>query len=258
MIVDSHCHLGMLDLEPYHGNLSELLQAARDVGVERFLCIGTELEDSPQVVKIAEKYPDVYATIGVHPSESTAFYCDEETLINLANHPKVVAIGETGLDYYYNKDNHDQQREMFARHITVAKQLKKPIIVHTRDAEQDTKDILKDNAVSEVGGVMHCFTGTWDLASYAIDLGMYISISGIVTFKKATNVVEVAKKTPIERLLIETDSPYLAPVPYRGKKNEPKYVIEVAKKIAEIKGMTYQEVADITTRNFFECFHISE
>lgn len=254
MFVDSHCHLNMLDLTAFNGQLGELLQQARDRGVERFLCVNVDREHQAQVLAIAQQYPDVFASVGLHPSEAVSDLMSDEEILNAAKHAKVVAIGETGLDYHYNDTGLDQQRDSFKQHIRLACELDLPLIIHTRAAQQDTLDIMNSEGASACGGVMHCFTESLEMAEQAMAMGFYISISGIVTFKNAANVQQVAKAVPLERLLIETDAPYLTPVPYRGKPNGPQHVGLVAEKIAELKGLSVVEVAKQTTENFYQLF----
>lgn len=250
MLVDSHCHLDRLDLARYDGDLGLALAKARSRGVEKILCVGINLQEFPRILAIAENYPGVYASVGVHPSESYQGILSVQTLVDLAGHPKVVAIGETGLDYYYGTDNGVMQRERFRAQLQAAKLAGKAVIIHSRDAVQDTLQILGENLCLDSGGVLHCFTESWDMAKSALDLGLYISISGIVTFKNAVALREVVKKIPLDRLLVETDAPYLAPVPYRGKSNEPAYLPEVAAAVARVKGLTVAELGEITTANF--------
>ncbi len=255
-LVDSHCHLDMLDLTPYDGDMGQLLAAAEAVGVEHFLTIGVDMENADKVIAIAEQFDNVHASVGMHPSDKAESEPTVEDLLAYAARPKVVAIGETGLDYYYNDSGLELQRERFRTHIRAAKQCQKPLIIHSRDAREDTIRILTEEGANQVTGVMHCFTENWAMAEQALALGFYISISGIVTFKNAQNVADVAKKIPLERLLIETDSPYLAPVPYRGKKNEPQYVRFVAEKVAELREVPVEEIAAATTCNFYRLFGI--
>lgn len=257
MFVDSHCHLDRLDLTPYEGDLAAAIEAARTCGVERMLCIGVDLGNAQTVIDIAAGYDGINASVGVHPMDVNDQLVNINDLRTLALAPEVVAIGETGLDYYYSQDSAEIQRESFALHLRLSSELKKPVIVHTRDAREDTIAIIRQHGDSSVAGVLHCFTESWDMASQALDENYYISFSGIVTFKNATALREVARKVPLDRMLIETDSPYLAPVPYRGKQNEPKYVVEVAKCIAELRGVSVAEVAEITTANFDKLFFAS-
>lgn len=254
MLVDSHCHLDCLDLTPYSGDLSKALVAAKQNDVEFILCVCINLEDFPNMMKVIEPFENVCASVGVHPNEDQNKHFSEELLLELAEHPSIVAIGETGLDYYRSKGDVEWQRERFRTHIKVAKQLYKPLIIHTREAREDTINIMREEDAGSIGGVMHCFTETWEMAQQAIELGFHISFSGIVTFNSAKELQEVAKKVPLDKILIETDAPYLAPVPYRGKSNEPAYVKHVAEKIAELRGISYEAVAEQTTKNFYDLF----
>ena len=253
MLVDSHCHLDMLDLTPDNGDLNQVIQRAKDAGVLHMLNVCVSLRDFPSVLKTAETHSFVSASVGIHPNE-TEEQIDIDTLVKLAQHPKVVAIGETGLDYFRSTGNLDWQRDRFRIHIEAAKHLKKPLIIHTRDAKDDTIKIMREENVSAVRGVMHCFTEDWEIAQQALDLGFYISFSGIVTFKSAAVIQDVARRVPLDRILIETDCPYLAPVPYRGKPNEPSYVKHTAAYIAEMRNMTLEYFAKQTTDNFFNLF----
>jgi len=254
MFVDSHCHIDQLDLAEFDNNIDNILQNAKDNHISHMLCVCIDMSNVNDVLKIAASYENVYASVGVHPNELTD-NPDKTTLMHLAEHPKVVAIGETGLDYFRIKDNHDFQIERFITHIEAAKALKQPLIIHTRDAKEDTIAVMRDNQADAAGGVMHCFTEDWSMAKKALDLGFYISISGIVTFKNADNVREVAKKVPLDKLLIETDSPYLAPVPMRGKQNQPAYVRYVAEYLAELRGEDIEKLANATSENFFKLFN---
>ncbi|WP_153146376.1 TatD family hydrolase [Dechloromonas sp. H13] len=251
MLVDSHCHLDFPDLA---GRLPEILERMRLNDVGCAVCIGVNLEDFPRVLALAEAHPHLYATVGVHPEYTDAEEPDEAKLVALAAHPKVIAIGETGLDYYWQKDRPEWQRDRFRRHIRAAVASGKPLVVHMRDAAEDTLRILAEEGAPSVGGVMHCFTETWEVARQALDLGFYISFSGIVTFKSALAIKEAAQRTPLDRILIETDSPYLAPVPHRGKTNEPAYVRHVAEEIARLRQLSPEEVGAATTANFFSLF----
>ncbi len=256
MFVDSHCHLDRLDLKNYQGDLNAALAAARADGVSHFLTVSVDLADLPTLLTIAEAHADVSLSVGTHPSDVPVEQEPSvELLCQLAQHPKVVAIGETGLDYYYSADHALAQQASFIAHIQASQQTQKPLIVHTRDARADTIRILR--AENAQHGVLHCFTEDWDTAEAALELGFYISLSGIVSFANAKELREVAKRLPLERLLIETDSPYLAPVPYRGKKNEPRYLPAVAKAVAEVKGLSIEEVAAATTYNFSQLFGVS-
>lgn len=251
MLVDSHCHLDFPDLSR---RLPEILRRMIENGVGWAVCIGVNLEDFPGVLALAESHPNLYATVGVHPEYADAEDPSEEKLVELADHPKVIAIGETGLDYHWQKDRPKWQRDRFRCHIRAAIRARKPLVVHMRDAADDTLRILKEEGAQAVGGVMHCFTETWEVARHALDLGFYISFSGIVTFKNALAIKEAARRTPLDRILLETDSPYLAPVPYRGKANEPAYVRHVAEEVARLRALSPEQVGEATTTNFFNLF----
>ncbi len=253
MLVDSHCHLDFPELS---GDLDAIFTLMRENGVGRALCISVRLEDFPRVQTLAETHDHLYATVGVHPDYEEIHEPAVEELVQLAGHPKVIAIGETGLDYYRLKGNLEWQRDRFRTHIRAARTSGKPLVVHTRSAAQDTLRIMQEEGAANVGGVMHCFTESWETAQAAIGLGFYISFSGIVTFKNAHALKEVARQVPLERMLIETDSPYLAPAPFRGKTNQPGYVKYVAEEIARLKGVSVEEVAKKTTDNFFKLFKL--
>ena len=257
MLVDSHCHLDRLDLSQVDGKLAGLLTAAAELDVAHFLCVSINLEDYPAMLKIAEQHDRISASVGLHPNERDGHDPAIDELVNYAKHPKVIAIGETGLDYFRSEGDLDWQRDRFRRHIAAAKQTGKPLIIHSRDAKEDTLKILEEESAGEVGGVMHCFTGDWDMAQRAMDLNFYISFSGIVTFKNARELQEIATRMPAERYLVETDSPYLAPVPHRGKPNQPAFVRHVAEFIAELRGESYEQVAAATTENFRTLFKVS-
>lgn len=255
MLVDSHCHLDRIDLSPYDGDLGAALSAARERGVGQMLCIGVDRDSVGKVLDIASRYPDIWASVGIHPLDLEQGHpASVDELLSWAEEERVVALGETGLDYHYSSDSAAAQCESFRTHLRAAKLAGKPVVVHTRDAREDTLALLRAEADRDVGGVLHCFTESWEMASAALDLGFYISFSGIVTFKNAAELREVVKRVPLQRLLVETDSPYLAPVPYRGKKNEPKYVPEVAACVAELKEMTPAALAQATTANFERLF----
>jgi TatD DNase family protein len=251
MLVDSHCHLDFPDLA---NGLPDILARMQENRVGLAVCIGVNLEDFPGVLALAEKYPQLYATVGVHPEYTDIEEPTEARLLELAAHPKVIGIGETGLDYYWQKDQPEWQRVRFRTHIAAAKRCAKPLIVHTRDSAADTLRVLKEEGAETVGGVMHCFTENWDIARQALDLGFYISFSGIVTFKNAAVIKDVAQKCPLDRILVETDSPYLAPAPYRGKRNEPSYVRHVADEVARLRGISPEVLDEATTDNFFRLF----
>jgi len=253
MLVDSHCHLDFPELS---GDLDTIFTLMRENGVGRALCISVRLEDFPRVRALAETHDHLYATVGVHPDYEEIHEPAVEELVQLAGHPKVISIGETGLDYYRLKGDLEWQRDRFRTHIRAARTSGKPLVIHTRSAAEDTLRIMHEEGAANVGGVMHCFTESWETAQAAIGLGFYISFSGIVTFKNAHAIKEVAKQVPLERMLIETDSPYLAPAPFRGKINQPGYVKYVAEEIARLKGVNVEEVAKKTTDNFFKLFKL--
>ena len=253
MLVDSHCHL---DFPDYAGKVDEVLDRARAAGVGVCVSIGTELKRFPGVKAVAERFADVWCSVGVHPHESEKELLDDAAaLIAEAAHPKVVAIGETGLDYYYEHSPRDPQRRNFRSHIAAARTTGLPVIVHTRDADDDTIAILREEmAKGAFTGLIHCFTGTQRLAEAALEMGLYISVSGIATFKNSGALRDVIAGVPLDRLLVETDAPYLAPVPHRGKTNEPAFVVHTANMLAELKGVTPDELAAATTGNFFRLF----
>jgi TatD DNase family protein len=250
-LIDSHCHLDFPELA---ARLPEVLQHMQDVGVVQALCVSVTLEDWPNVVKLAEQHAQLHASVGVHPDYQDGKDPTADELVALAAHPRVVAIGETGLDYYRLKGDLEWQRTRFRNHIRAARSAGKPLIIHTREAAADTLRIMREENAGEAGGVMHCFTESLDVAREAIDIGFHISFSGIVTFKNALALKEVAKAIPLERMLVETDSPYLAPVPNRGKTNEPGYVRHVAEEIARLRGVDLETVAQATTENYFRLF----
>ncbi len=252
MFIDSHCHLNFPELAR---NLDDVLEQMRENGVSHALCVGVSLDRFPEILAIAERHPHIFASVGVHPDHELDAEPTAEQLVQLALHPKVVAIGETGLDYFRLKGDLEWQRERFRTHIRAARACSKPLIIHTREAAADTLRIMKEEAAGEIGGVMHCFTETLETARAAMDMGFYISFSGIVTFKNAVALKEVARQIPLERMLIETDSPYLAPVPFRGKINQPAYVRHVAEEIARLRGVSPEEIGLATTENFRRLFH---
>lgn len=251
MLVDSHCHLNFPELA---ANLSAIKQSMRDNGVGHALCISVTLPDFPQVLALAENNENFFASVGVHPDYENIDEPTVEELITLANHPKVIAIGETGLDYFRLTGDLEWQRMRFRNHIRAAIASGKPLVIHTRNAAEDTLRIMREENAQLVGGVMHCFTESLDVALRSIELGFYISFSGIVTFKNALAIKEVAKQVPLDKILVETDSPYLAPIPYRGKTNQPSYVKYVAQEIAQLRGISLEEVTAATTQNFFRLF----
>lgn len=251
MLVDSHCHLNFPELAE---NLPLIKNAMQENQVSHALCISVTLPDFPQVLALAEANENFYATVGVHPDYEDIAEPTVDELIRLANHPKVIGIGETGLDYFRLTGDLEWQRMRFRTHIRAAIACDKPLIIHTRNAAADTIRIMREEGAQQVGGVMHCFTESLDVAMEAISLGFYISFSGIVTFKNATLIKEVAKHVPLNRILVETDSPYLAPIPFRGKTNQPSYVKYVAEEIAKLRGIGFDEFATATTQNFFKLF----
>jgi len=251
MYIDSHCHINFPDLAD---KLPEVFDLMRHNQVSHALCISVELERFPDILALAESHPNVYASVGVHPDHEDCSEPSVEQLVALADHPKVVAIGETGLDYFRLTGDLEWQRERFRTHIRAARACRKPLVIHTRSAAEDTLRLMREELAGEAGGVMHCFTESLAVAEAAMEMGFYISFSGIVTFKNAVALREVAAAVPLERMLIETDSPYLAPVPHRGRTNQPGYVMHVAEEIARIKGLSAEEVGEITSQNFFRLF----
>lgn len=251
LLVDSHCHL---DFPDFQGREDELLATMKTNGVGWALIAGVTLERFPGVLALTERFPNLYAGVGVHPDTQEGQEADEDTLIRLAEHSKVVAIGETGLDYYHFEGDLEWQRNRFRTHIRAARKIRKPLIIHTREAAADTLRILGEEGAGEVGGVFHCFTETLSVAKAALALGFHISISGIVTFKNALQIKEVASLVPLDRLLVETDAPYLAPVPHRGKLNHPALVRHVAEEVARLKAISLDDLAVATTGNFFRLF----
>lgn len=255
MLVDSHCHLD--HLVPGEGQhcLDDFLQAARERGVSGFLSVGVNLDASRKLLALPARYPDVVVSIGAHPLQKEAQPLpDIEELAWLAQQPGVAAIGETGLDNHYGADTASWQQESFVRHLQAAKQAAKPVIVHSRQARHETLELIRKHGDRDSGGVLHCFTENWEMARIAMDLNFYISFSGIVTFRNAIDLREVVQKIPLERLLVETDAPWLAPVPYRGRQNQPAFVVEVAEAVAGLKGIDLEELARITTDNFNRLF----
>lgn len=257
MLVDSHCHLDRLDLAAHGGSLDAALAAARARGVGRFLCIGISADNAAAVRRLAESHADVYCSIGVHPLDlEPGAEPALDWLLHELDHPRVVAIGETGLDYHYQPEAATLQQASFRLHLEAAQQTGKPVIVHTREARQDTLDMLRAADLAQAG-VLHCFTEDWDMAKAALDLGYYISLSGIVTFRNAEALREVARRIPADRLLVETDAPYLAPVPHRGKPNLPEYVRDVAEFLAGLRGVAFETLAEQTTANFQRLFPLA-
>ena len=254
MLIDSHCHLDRLDMDAHGGELASVIRHARERGIEKLLCVGTDLSRWPTMLEMVEPFEEVQVSLGVHPLSSELDSFDPQQLLALvSDSPKLVALGETGLDYHYASDTAEQQQRCFSQHLELAQQLNKPVIVHTRAAQQDTLDILRQG-LPQAGGVLHCFTEDWAMAEQALDLGMYISFSGIITFRNADALREVVKRVPLERILVETDAPYLTPVPYRGKPNQPAYVVEVAECVARLKGLDLDEVGATTSANYIRLF----
>ena len=254
MFVDSHCHLDYLEREGH--DLDEIVARAKRNGVNTMVTIGTKMREFDNVLSIAERYENIYCTVGVHPHEAEEEPdISTEQLVEISKHPKVIGIGETGLDYFYEHAPRNLQKASFRRHIAAARQTQLPLIVHTRDAEDDTIDILQDQYKKGAFlGIIHCFTSSRELAEKSIEIGFKISLSGIVTFKSAKDIQESVQSFKPEDILIETDAPFLAPVPNRGKKNEPSFVVHTAEKVAELQGLSVKEIADITTDNFFNMF----
>jgi TatD DNase family protein len=252
MLVDSHCHL---DFPELRADLPGVLSRMHDNGVTHALTISTTLETFPAVRDVARSQPNVWCSAGVHPDERRdGREATEDELVRMADDPKVVAIGETGLDYFRVEGDTQWQRERFRTHIRAARRSGKPLVIHTRASAADTVRIMREEGAGEVGGVMHCFTESWEVAEDAMALGFLISFSGIVTFKNAKDLKEVARRVPLERMLVETDSPYLAPVPHRGKPNQPAFVRHVAEEVAALRGISFEDVARATTENFFRLF----
>jgi TatD DNase family protein len=251
MFIDSHCHINFPDLA---ANIDQHLAKMAENKVTHALCVAVNLPELPSVLALADAHANIFASVGVHPDYEDTPEPTVEQLVELAKHKKVVAIGETGLDYYRLQGDLEWQRERFRVHIRAAKIAGLPLIIHTRSSAEDTIRILKEEGAAEVGGVLHCFTESWEVAQAAMELGFYISFSGIVSFKKAVELHEVARLVPLDRMLIETDSPYLAPVPFRGKQNQPAWVRHVAESIADLRGISVNQIADASTANFFKLF----
>lgn len=251
MYIDSHCHINFPELA---NNLDEVLANMKANQVTNALCVSVDLAKFPEILSMAEQHENIYASVGVHPDYELEDEPTQSQLVRLANHPKVIAIGETGLDYFHLTGDLEWQRNRFRTHIRAAVETNKPLIIHTRSASADTLRLMQEEGADKPGGVMHCFTESLEVARAAIDMNFYISFSGIVTFKKALELKEVAKVIPLDRMLIETDSPYLAPVPFRGKLNEPSYVKHVAEEIAKLRGISVEEVGEATSANFRKLF----
>lgn len=255
-MIDSHCHLNRLDLTEFNGQIDLALKEAKEQGIEHFLTVCVEPEEVPELQALAEKFPMISFSVGCHPNDVMQHVMSVDELVTLAAHPACVALGETGLDYFRSETPEAiaTQKDYFRMHLQAAKITQKPVIIHTRAAAEDTIMMMQAENADEVGGVMHCFTEEWSVAKAALDLNFYISFSGIVTFKNAKILHEVAQKVPFDRILIETDAPYLAPDPYRGKPNHPALVRFVAQKIAELRGVSFEEVDQQTTENYYRCF----
>jgi TatD DNase family protein len=256
MFIDSHCHLDRIDLEPYQNDFSIFVQHARQQQIKHMLCIAIDMERYPAMRAMVEPYADISLSVGVHPNVTDGHEPTVDELLALADDAKVIAIGETGLDYFHSKGDLQWQRQRFINHIEVAKTLGKPLIIHTREAGHDALELLREHGADQVGGVIHCFTEDWAYAEKALDLNFYISFSGIVTFKNALAIKDAAQKVPADRFLIETDSPYLAPAPYRGKPNYPTYVRYVAEHIAELRDSSVEEIAQLSSNNFHRLFNL--
>ena len=254
MFVDSHCHL---DFPELRDDLAQVLQAMRENDVTHALCIAVEMDTWPLVHGIARAHDNLYASVGVHPDYQDTTEPSEDVLVARAAEPKIVAIGETGLDYYRLTGDLDWQRRRFRTHIRAARKARKPLVIHTRAAAADTLSIMREEGAGDAGGVMHCFTETWDVARAALDLGFHISFSGIVTFRNAVELKDVARRVPLDRMLVETDSPYLAPVPHRGKRNQPAWVRHVGEEIARLRDVSVDAIAEATSANFFRLFGIA-
>lgn len=252
-LVDSHCHIPLIEME---GGADAIIGAAQQAGVGHILCVSIDLETCPDIKRLAGAYPCVSASVGVHPNFDGESTLSEKMLLEPADDPQVIAIGETGLDYFRSQGDLEWQRQRFRTHIRAAREIGKPLIIHSREARGDVIKILSEEGADDVGGIMHCFVDDLETAKQAMDLDFYISFSGIVTFRNAGDLQEVARRVPLDRILVETDAPYLAPVPYRGKQNQPAYVCRVAEKIAELKEIDLQEVVSATTQNFERLFHL--
>ncbi|WP_041362150.1 TatD family hydrolase [Methylovorus sp. MP688] len=251
MLVDSHCHINFPDLA---SNMPGLRAAMAENAVGHALCVSVTLKDFPAVLAVAEAHDNIFASVGVHPDYEDEPFFTADDLVKLAQHPKVIAIGETGLDYFRLTGDLEWQRERFRTHIRAAIAADRPLIIHTRSAAEDTIRIMREEGAERIGGVMHCFTESLEVAEQAMALGFYISFSGIVTFKNAGALKEVARQIPLDRVLVETDSPYLAPIPFRGKTNQPAYVKHVAEEVARLRGISLEALSEATTRNFFTLF----
>lgn len=256
-LVDSHCHLGDLTFHEKTQDFSEAVANAEENGVTHMLCVNTDLGTFPTMYEKVKEHKNIFATVGTHPLNIDDYEWTESQLLEYARLPGVIAIGEIGLDYYYEEESKIRQQDVFARQIRVAREVGKPIIIHGRCAKDDIQRIVSEEKADEVGGIFHCFADEWELAERVIDHGFYISVSGIVTFPKGENIREIARRIPLDRLLLETDSPYLAPVPHRGKPNQPAYVRLVAEYVAKLRNISYEEVCQITSENFARLFKLN-
>ncbi|MFM8332211.1 MAG: TatD family hydrolase [Candidatus Methylumidiphilus sp.] len=254
MLIDSHCHLDRVDLKPYGGDFRRFVTETQAGGIDHMLCVSISMEKWPGMMSLVDEYPGISASVGVHPNEQDCHEPSVEELVERAAHPKIVAIGETGLDYFRSEGDLTWQHERFRTHIRAAKATGKPLIIHTREAREDTLRILKEEGADAVGGVLHCFTEDWETARQALDLNFYISFSGIVTFRNAEQIQDAARKVPADRYLIETDSPYLAPIPHRGKPNYPHHVLHVAQFIGGLRGIPLETVAQQSSSNYRALF----
>jgi len=254
MLVDSHCHIDLMDYEKLGGDPQSAVAYAHENDIGYMLCVSVDLEQYPSMLETIANMDRVFASVGVHPNHHEGIDPGVEELVELAAHPKVIATGETGLDYFRSEGDLEWQRDRFRRHIEAAKQSNRPLIIHSREAKEDTIKVLQEENARDIGGVMHCFAEDWEMAQQAMDLGFYISFSGIVTFKSATTLQDVGRRVPLDRMLVETDSPWLAPVPFRGKTNQPAYVKHVAEFLAELRNDSFENIAAATTENFFALF----
>jgi TatD DNase family protein len=257
MLIDSHCHLDRIDLKPYENDFSRFMDEVATSQIEHLLCIAIDLENYPAMLDLIARYPQISATVGVHPNTQDCHDPSVDELVALGQNDKIIGIGETGLDYFRSEGDLEWQHQRFRNHIRAAKTLKKPLIIHTREAKEDTLRILAEENAGEIGGIIHCFTEDWVFAQKAMDLNFYISFSGIVTFNNAKEIKDTAKRMPPDRFLIETDSPYLAPVPFRGRTNYPTYVRYVAEHIADLRGVSVNKIADLSTENFYTLFKLN-
>jgi TatD DNase family protein len=258
MIIDSHCHLNIIDADSV-GDTQQLITTARELGVERMMCVAIGPDKWQEVIELADSYPEVYASIGIHPCSDESVQATDEAIIQAASHPKVLAIGEVGLDYFHQSPDQvdlNYQKARFRQHIAIAKQLDKPLVIHTRASTPDVLQILREEGGDQVGGIMHCFVEDLATAQQAMELGFYISFSGILTFKNAKELKAVAQALPLERILVETDAPYLAPMPYRGKVNQPGYTRYVVEELARLRDLPFDQVAKATSDNFCRLFKL--